>query len=586
MATSGVIKTNTAFGDVSLSWNVVAQSIENNYSSVDYTLSITRSSNISSTAAKNYSIKINGISVASGTNTIGGSGTKVLKTGNIVINHNNDGSKSFSLSFSQEIAITWNGSYIDTITGSGTGTLDTIPRATTPTLHASSLDLGGTLTIYTYRASTNFKHVLEYKIGSTSGTIASGVDTAYYWAVPLDIANAIPNATSGVVTINCHTYNGSTYLGTKSVTFTANIPASVVPTCNFSFNAVSSALSNYYIQNKTKLDVSVSGSGIYGSTIKAYKTTIEGVNYASSTFTSNTLTTSGTISITSSVTDSRGRTGTKTQNISVLPYEAPKIISFSCNRATSSGAYSEEGTYLSAKINYSISSLNSKNSTSYVLYYKLKSATTWSSVSSGNSATLNTTILSSSGILNVNNTYDIRLQVTDSFGSVYADWEMGTSFTILDFNKSGKGLGIGKASEKDALEIAMPTTFSQKPSIQNGLKLLWSGTNTMGASVEANLNDNVSNQNYGIVLVFCRNGDYHYHSFFVPKNLVAATSSNGGGHNFFLTSEFVYMSYKYLYIYDHKIVGHANNTTDKGTDSKTGFIYNNSVFVLRYVYGV
>lgn len=586
MATSGVIKTNTAFGDVSLSWKVAAQSIENNYSSVDYTLSITRSSNISSTAAKDYWIKINGITVASGTNTIGGSGTKVLKTGNTIITHNNDGSKSFSLSFSQEINITWAGSQIGTITGSGTGVLDTIPRATTPTLHASSLELGQTLTIYTYRASTNFKHVLDYKIGSLSGTIASGVETAYYWAVPLDIANAIPNATSGVVTINCHTYNGSTYLGTKSITFTANVPASVVPTCTSTFSAVSSALSSYYIQNQTKLNVSVNGVGIYGSTIKTYKTTIEGVNYAGSSFTSNTLTTSGTVSIVTTVTDSRGRTATTTKQINVAPYEAPKIISFTCNRATSSGVYSEDGTYLSAKINYSISSINNNNTPSYVLYYKLKTASVWNALTSGNSLTLNTTYLSSSGVLNVDNTYDIRLEVKDAFGSVYADWEMGTSFTILDFNKSGKGLGIGKASEKDALEIAMPTTFSQKPTIQNGLKLLWSGTNTMGASVEANLNDNISNQNYGIVLVFCRNGDYHYHSFFVPKNLVAATSSNGGGHNFFLTSEFVYMSYKYLYIYDHKIVGHANNTTDKGTDSKTGFIYNNSVFILRYVYGV
>jgi len=591
MASSGTIKTNTAFGYVELTWNITSQNVSNNSSTISYALNIYRDSGgIVSSAAKDFSIKINGITVASGTNIIGGSGLKVLKTGSTTIYHNSDGSKTFELSFSQEIAITWNGTWIGTVTGSGTGTLNTIPRATTPTFHASSVELGGTLTIYLNRASTSFAHVLEYKIGNLTGSIGSGT-TAYYWAVPLSLASAIPNATSGVVTVLCHTYNGSTYIGTKSSTFTITIPSTMKPSANVTLSEGVDTIASkysYYIQNKSKLKVTISASGIYGSTIKSYKTTIDGVPYASNSFISNVLANSGQRTITTVVTDSRGLSITITKTINVVAYQEPKINSFICSRASSDGTINDEGTCLSATINYTITNLGDS---SYKLEVKEKGEadSSYVVISSGSLAILNTIILSDEDVLNVDLSYDVRLSVGDYFTTSYAYFDIGTSFTILDFNANGKAMAIGKASElEEGLEIAMPTTFSTKPTILTDDNILWQGNDPMNGGTTITLSKPISSQMFGIVLVFSRYAEgqtmnYHFNQFFVPKKMVELFS--GGGHNFMMNTEFIYWANKYLYIKDNIITGHANNVVNKGENS-LGYIMNNGAFALRYVIGI
>ena len=118
--------------------------------------------------------------------------------------------------------------------------------------------------------------------------------------------------------------------------------------------------------------------------------------------------------------------------------------------------------------------------------------------------------------------------------------------------------------------------------------ILWSGAWYMNASQTANLSENVSKQPSGICLVFSEYYDdeaknQSFISFFVSKKIVA--SQAGKGHSFALfTSCFGYTGSKYLYISDNKIVGHANNALT-GT-AGTGIKYTNNRFVLRYVIGV
>src|SRR5690606_22632097 len=101
MATSGSISSSGSWATATLSWSRTSVDTANNRSTISYTLSLYRQYNINSSASKSYSIKINGSTVASGTTTIGGSGTKTIKTGSVTIPHNSDGTKTFSLSFSQ-----------------------------------------------------------------------------------------------------------------------------------------------------------------------------------------------------------------------------------------------------------------------------------------------------------------------------------------------------------------------------------------------------------------------------------------------------------------------------------------------------
>ena len=108
----------------------------------------------------------------------------------------------------------------------------------------------------------------------------------------------------------------------------------------------------------------------------------------------------------------------------------------------------------------------------------------------------------------------------------------------------------------------------------------------MTASHVINFTKPVSAQRHGIVLVFCAyNGtsdtNYSWESFFVPKQLIALSTS---GHTFLLgRGKFTYVGTKYLYISDTSITGHADNGL---TGNNNGITYANNKFVLRYVIGV
>ena len=106
--------------------------------------------------------------------------------------------------------------------------LPTIARASEPTLSVSTARMKETITIHTNRKSSSFTHTLKYTFAGETATIATGVGDSHPWAIP-DLASKINNATQGTMTISCVTYNGSTEVGTKSVSFTVQVPKAVMP---------------------------------------------------------------------------------------------------------------------------------------------------------------------------------------------------------------------------------------------------------------------------------------------------------------------------------------------------------------------
>lgn len=516
MATSGQIQTNTAFGYVRLAWSLTSQSVPNNTSTIQYTLSIYRSSSISSTAAKAYSISINGSNVATGTTTIGGSGTKTIKTGTTTISHNSDGTKVFSFGFSQQIDITWSGSWIGTVTGSGSGTLTTIPRATTPVLSASSVEMGSPLTVTLNRASSSFTHKLTYSFGTASDTIASNVGTSATWTVPLAIAAQIPNATSGTGTITCQTYNGEALIGTKSVSFVATVPSTVIPTITsvtISEGVTTPDIASQFgefVQGHSKASVLAKASGAYSSSIVTCKLTIrngmaEG-NPILATYYADSVTNIGTsgvtilsealsfpttsLSIGVSVTDSRGRVASVSYNRDLLTYSPPKINGFSAFRCDSEGGANYEGTRLNVSVNFAISPVNDgtsdKNTRYYEILYKVKGAASWGgTLASGNIFSRNDSFVSDS-LFSGDNAYELWIRTWDFFttaaNGVYATIEIPTAFTVIDFRSTGKGVAFGKVSEADCMEIALDVDLTgellqeerQTPTLLNG----WVNHNT------------------------------------------------------------------------------------------------------------
>ena len=381
----------------------------------------------------------------------------VLFSKTLNITHNADGTKTLATS----TRITHD--QFSSSAQSYSQALTTIPRATTPTVSASSVNMGASITINTPRASSSFDHTLTYKFGSATGTIGSDITTSKAWEVPLSLASQIPNGTSGTCTITCKTYNGSSLIGTKTVSCTVKVPSSVVPSISsLTVAEAESGLSakfGAYVQNKSKAKVTISASGSYSSTIKSYKTTISGKSYSGSSFTSGVLTTSGTVTISTTVTDSRGRTATKSANVTVVAYTAPKITKFTAFRSNASGVQDYESTSVNCGYAWTISALGNKNDNAYLFEYRAKGASEWESLASGNAYTFNSSRIFAN-IAPIDSSFDLRLTVTDYFGSAVALAEVPTAFTLLDFNSSGKGLAFGKVSElSNEMEIDMQTNI-------------------------------------------------------------------------------------------------------------------------------
>jgi hypothetical protein len=119
-------------------------------------------------------------------------------------------------------------------------------------------------------------------------------------------------------------------------------------------------------------------------------------------------------------------------------------------------------------------------------------------------------------------------------------------------------------------------------------RVLWSGVSHMNGNQSITLNEAVSEQTNGIVLVFSlyRNNaaeDVSINTAFISKQQVALLS--GAPHSFFMlvNAGFSILGAKYLYIDDNTIRGHEGNTS---SGSNNGITFNNSNYVLRYVIGV
>ncbi|MDD6699430.1 DUF859 family phage minor structural protein [Mogibacterium kristiansenii] len=455
MAKSGSITTGEKEGrSVTLSWTLSSQSIDKNTSTIAW--SITGSGSASGyVKSGGFKAVINGTTVYStSTDTrIELRNGTVVATGSTTITHNADGTKSFSLSVEAGVY-----TYAVSVRASGTHTLDTIPRAST--VSATNANLGSVSTITITRASSSFTHTLSYTFGSSTGTIVTKTtSTSYSWTPALTLASQIPNAVSGTCTITCDTYSGTTKVGTKTCTLTLTVPSSVKPTIT-SLTATRvdgdvPAAWAIYVQSKSKATLKINGAaGVYGSTISSYEISGGGFSSTASSFTTGFLTTSGTITFTAKVTDSRGRVSdAATVSISVVAYSSPTCSSHLSQRATSAGTVNDDGTYVKGTVTFSYSSCSSKNTITTATYYKKSSAASWTNASKA--FTSGTAFTYGGGAISTESSYDIKYTITDAFTTVTILDFVSTAAVLMDFKAGGKGIAIGKVAEKEnVFEIA------------------------------------------------------------------------------------------------------------------------------------
>ena len=366
-----------------------------------------------------------------------------------------DGSKSVTISFNfSGYSIDGTGANGFNTTTSSTVALFTIPRKSTVSMSAATM--GSSSTISITRASSSFTHTLTYAFGSATGTITTKTSaTSVSWTPALTLANQVPSSTSGTVTITCSTYNGNTLIGSTACTATLSVPSSVKP----SFGTIAASRIDgdvpsswgIYVQGKSKATITLSGaSGNYGSTITSYSISGGGYSSSASSLTTGFLTTSGTITFTGKVMDSRGRwSAEKTVSISVVAYSPPTASGYSVQRCTSDGTVSTNGTYGKGLVSFTYSPCSSKNTVTTKTYYKR--STTTSYTDAGKSFTSGTAFVFGGGNLSVDYTYDIKYEITDAFVTVPVVLTLSTASVLMDFKAGGTGIGIGKVAETDNL---------------------------------------------------------------------------------------------------------------------------------------
>ena len=307
-------------------WWQDSQSVANNSSVVGWHLQLIASGgSISSSSSKSWSVTVYGKKY-SGTNTVGISNgaTKTLASGSTTIAHNADGTKTFSFSFSQQFDINYSGvGWIGTKSGSGNGTLTTIPRASS--VSSTSGNIGENITITINRASSSFTHTLTYNFNGLTGTIATKTSsTSISWTIPTSFFAKIPDAKSSWGKIICKAYNGGTLIGTSECRFDVYVKDStnkptLSPTVKDT-NATTIALTgdeNKFIKYYSSAKFSFGASAKNGATIKTYSLKVGSQQTSNSTGTFQNV---DSASFVFGVIDSRGFSTIQTVNKTLINY--------------------------------------------------------------------------------------------------------------------------------------------------------------------------------------------------------------------------------------------------------------------------
>lgn len=456
-------------------------SIENNTSQVEWWVGIR-----SNTAyhnhyglAETYTVVINGSTVHSAVHkpTVGNGQTVWVASGTATVGHNADGSKTVAVSASFNNAD--RGTYLPT-TGSCSGSLKltTIPRATVPSVDKPSLDCGSVIKFTGTSASSNFSHKLYSSWNGEEKLIATldkgSTAVSYSYTIPTSWEKNMPNTTSAIATFILETLNGNTVIGRKSINATVQVRSGIVPTVGNptieDTNSISKAM-GLYVQSQSCIKFTIPTSGNQGSTITSVSTKFNGQTYSGSTFTTQAIQNSGTLSYTITVTDSRGRTATKSGSINVVAYNPPSLTNVSAKRANSSYAVDESsGTYALLHFKVGFTSLSNKNVTSFYIQYRASGASSWNKINSwANNYTLEQDYKAGNLFTSTTTTYEIAFGVKDKFMSDYS-WQIVTvtpTYTLINFGKDGKSLTFFGQDANNANRLTVNGTLKVNSMSEN-----------------------------------------------------------------------------------------------------------------------
>lgn len=481
-----------------LDWSAT-QDIAQNKSTVTWSVRVGGGqSGYYNTLSKRY-VKVGSYQRTAGSDYFDGSQLRVYNgtpisdlNGTVEILHSQDGSGSFSVDLRGMFEYTFvgNGNRYNSYK-SETFTLKKIPRKATITSAPNFTDLDSPAVSYqnpagssaTLRIAISFDGVTDdiayretdplgvaYVFGAFSSqelallrTQATTPSIPIYFLLETTIGDDV------FVDVVEKTFSvADTQTSKPHVTVTLSPDNSIVP------SSISSDLSDVYVQQVSKVDVSLQAIGVYGAAIESVTTLVEGQTYTGTTFTTGTIQTSGVIPVTVTAVDSRGHVRTVTQNITALPYSYPYPSQTSVVRCDDNGNPKNDGEKLKLTSTRNFSSIGGVNKAKIEHRWKLSSAT-WGSqawttdlaeTASGNY--ISTVI---SGTFDKALAYTVQVRCIDKLGnSTVLEFDIPTQTITFHLREGGDGVGIGKYCEhSDAFEVAYDSDFEKDITVHGDL---------------------------------------------------------------------------------------------------------------------
>ena len=145
-----------------------------------------------------------------------------------------------------------------------------------------------------------------------------------------------------------------------------------------------------------------------------------------------------------------------------LAYTKPRITNFSVRRVNQNGQLDDQGTICNVIFNWAT---DNPVTAIIVSYRQAITDASWSDVYLPAEGTSGSVSQKLSPEFSIENSYEIKVTVTDGDGSSYSSYATRTlpsSKFLIDFRAGGDGIAIGKAAENSGFDVCMDTKFEKE----------------------------------------------------------------------------------------------------------------------------
>jgi len=395
-------------------------------------------------------------------------------SGTMTIPHNEDGTKSITIwarltNVADQGNINW---------FSGTVNLENIPRSS-GIKSVTETELGEPITIIIDKKVDEFRHQVSWSVnGSDLVDLGSGHDTSVQFTVPIDYANRITNSDTGALDVRVRTYRGNEQIGNDVYKrgIPIKVPSSIIPTLeDVSVSERTAKLAEFipvgnFIKDKSVMRVETNGAtGSYGSTIISTELTVDNlvVRATSGDFPANK---EGNLEVTAKVTDSRGRTATKSKTIKVWDYYAPKIIAFLANR-TGNGTNKTIIATVAANVSPLVIDGVNRNPYTLKIQYSAKKTNRWiDAVNLTNESTekINRQI-DCGAFYELSKAYNVRLVIQDKLSDLVDSVLLVRSSRVLWAWGDNRAAVGGFPELEGHFESFLPVAFHSNLNVEDGI---------------------------------------------------------------------------------------------------------------------